>query len=198
MAGSLPTPRQGDLVGPVGAHLRVDPTRAEVLNAYSAKNRVEFYWFPEEFGTSVQPNWEEQPILGRSEPFFIYANTGPRTMSLDFTFFAQGLQTGIENAIDAEVLSNVRFIESLAYPVLRDDGVVTEPASCWLTIGKLYAQRVIMTGAPAVTYKGPWEPDSILPYQAAVSCEFTEVHTRPRHAADMLSGKSGPPMARRY
>lgn len=175
------------------AVLVVDKTRREVARAYAGHDRVEFVFWPEEITDSVSPNWESVDVLGRAEPFQIYANTGPRTISLEFTFFAQGSMTkggSIPASIDLEVMRNVRFLRSLAYPLVGEDGLVRRPATCWLRLGELLTSRVILADAPEVTYSGPWEPDTVLPYQAQVSCTFTEVNKAPKNAADVLSGST--------
>ena len=177
------------------AWLAVDMSRPEAANAYQEMNQIHFTYWPEEITDSVAPNWEQVEVLGRAEPYHIYANTGARTIPVEFTFFAQGSFTRFENisgAIEQEVLSKVRFLRSLAYPLLGSDGLIRRPATCRLKLGGIADIRVIMADAPEVTYSGPWEPDDVLPYQAQVSCTFTEVRKHPENAEEVLNGSVSP------
>lgn len=188
-------PYVGAVVPPLSeAALVVDITRPEVRDTYAGfKDRVKFQWTPENINTSVAPSWEQVAVLGRSEPFWIYANTGSKTISFDFRFAAQGwthAKTSILNSIELEVNENVRFLESLAYPIRGSDGLSTEPAPCFLVIGSLIVSRVIMSGPATVTYEGPWEVESHFAYQASVNCEFTEVNQKPKEARDVLTGRA--------
>lgn len=180
------------------AVLIVDKTRREVANAYAGHDRVEFTTWPEEIEDSVSPNWEQVDVLGRAEPYQIYANTGPRTISIEFMFFAQGSPTkggSIPEAVDFEVMRNVRFLRSLAYPIIGQDGLIRRPATCWLHLGSLLTSRVILADAPGVTYAGPWEPDTLLPYQARVTCSFSEVNHTPKNAEIILEDSLASGMA---
>ena len=173
---------------PLDASLRVITAgRPEVTFAYANCKQIQFTWLPEEFTETVTPNWEEVAILGRSEPFHIYANTGTKTIELDLTFMAQGgAGDTVIQAIREEVLVNVRFLQSLAYPVRLENGLSSEPATCVLQIGSLIDEHVIMHGAPTVTFKGPWDVATLLPYQASVSCSFAVINHHPQSAGDIV------------
>ena len=153
---------------------------------YPGEARVYFTWFPDSFNTTVTPNWEDVQVLGRSEGFKIYANTSNKEVSVQFEFFAQEAGNP-DDVVEREVLSNVRFLESLAYPVELGNGLVAEPAVCTLKLGSFLKSRVIMTGPPSVAYMGPYTVGSELPMHATVDCTFTEVNEIPKQVSNVLS-----------
>jgi hypothetical protein len=179
-------PKSGAQPKETNSWLAVDPSTPAGAT-YGGNGKVHFTWFPDSFTTSAAPNWEGVQVLGRSEEFKIYANTGNREITVQFEFFAQG-PGDLDGAIEREVLQKVRFLESLAYPVEQGNGLVAEPAVCWLKLGGFLRSRVIMSGAPNVTYMGPWSVDSELPMHATVDCTFVEVNTIPKEAPDVVRG----------
>lgn len=183
------TPKHPAIVGETNSWLQVDPG-TPTGSQYTGIKKVNFTWFPSEFTTSAAPNWESVDVLGRSEAYKIYANTSNREIPVTFEFFAQG-PGNLEDAIEKEVLSKVRFLESLAYPSEQGNGLVAEPAVCFLKLGNFLLSRVIMTSAPDVTYMGPYTVDSELPMHATVSCTFTEVNRYPKEVRDVLQGSVG-------
>lgn len=170
------------------AVLVVDRVRPEVWRTYQHQDRVHFRFTQEEISLSgATPNWQEVEVLGRSEPFQLYASTGAEQFNIEFWFFAQGDHPNdtIPQAIDREVLRNVRFLQSLKFPIYKASGMSTPPATCWLIVGNLIRARVICQSAEP-TYMEPWEPSSYLPYQAKVNCVFAEVNVHPKEASDVL------------
>jgi hypothetical protein len=165
-------------------------TRTEVQATYQDIDRVNFQYTMEEFGPSgEEANWEEVPIIGRSEPFQNYANTAARSWQITFEFYAQGLHTeNLVQAINDEVMRPVHFLESLKFPVRKGNGMVADPATCFLIIGNLVRERVICISAEP-RYKEPFEPTTFLPMYAQVECEFRVVNQYPREAYDVLTNK---------
>lgn len=166
-------------------------SRVEVEATYRDIDRVNFMYTMEEFGPSgEEANWEEVPIIGRSEPFQNYANTSARSWSLTFEFYAQGVNpnTNLTQAIEDEVLKPVHFLESLKFPIRKGNGMVADPATCFLIIGNLVRERVICISAEP-KYMEPFEPVTFLPMRAQVDCEFKVVNQYPREAHNVLSNK---------
>lgn len=191
MAGSFAPPDASAIVGPLHLiELKVEESAPGAEQAYAGMRRVQFTWLPEEWSETVGANWNETEILGRSEPYQVYASTSAKTVNIDFTFFAQGTIAGqlIDDAIEAEILSNVRFLESLVYPVVDDTGFVIGPAPCILTLGQFWTNRVIATDVNT-TYRLPVDPETHNPMYAEVSMSFKVVNRVPKSAADVLAGQ---------
>ena len=80
---------------------------------------TEYYFpcYPEKFTDTRQANYTSQNPLGRSEPFQIYQNSGPRTVSVSFRMHREMLNDDIlaskQNHIDILVCA----IQSATYPM---------------------------------------------------------------------------------
>jgi hypothetical protein len=173
---------------PIDAWLAVDKSREEVRQAYAGKDRIFFQFWVEDFSTSVQANWDTVEVIGRSHPYHIYGSTGAKEIDIKFQFFAEGNRTAsIRQAIDDEVMSNIRFLESLAYPIRTFEGLVSRPATCILKIGDIITERVILEGGANPTYMGPWLDQPLLPYQAEMDCTFVTVPLHGHTASGVLN-----------
>ena len=125
--------------------------------------------------TSV-PNWTSTDPVGRAEPYQSYAGTSAREITLNFTFMNQS------GDLLREVVYPGRFLDALKYPVYSyAQGISYPPPTCFIRIGSLLTARVIMTGgSPA--WRGPIDPDTMLPHQCEFSATFTVVR---RFATDL-------------
>ena len=90
--------------------------------------------------------------MGRSEPFQVYHNSGPR--SIDFSF---RMHREMTNNI-AEIEEIVRYIESAVYPnySASDNGVAAVKVS--VRIGNVIYITGVMT-SQSTTWDGPIGPD---------------------------------------
>ena len=79
--------------------------------------RVWFPCFPQSYSDTRVANYTSQNPLGRSEPFQIYENSGPRTVSVSFRMHREMLcVTPVDDVVKA--------VQSATYPV-GDDGSIT-------------------------------------------------------------------------
>lgn len=152
---------------------------------------LHFQSMPTEISDSKSANWTPTEILGRSEPLQGYANSGPRVISFTLDF-ANSADYGDQPVHGPEantpggntemepteyVLNAVHWLQSLVYPDYDDEvgGLVKPPPVCALVIGELIRSRVICKDVQ-VTWRGPWEPDSLTPLFATVALTFEEVN----------------------
>jgi len=125
----------------------------------------------------AEATYNATAVLGRGESYQTYINTANRTVSLNFQLRAQGLDgaSAPEASILAEVIRWVQFLESLKYPFITVDGLSHAPPPCYLQIGSLLNMRCVVNAT--VTWVGPWDTDTHLPYGADVACTFISVAT---------------------
>ena len=87
---------------------------------------IAFPCFPETFNDSRQANYTPQNPIGRSEPFQIYQNSGPRVVSVSFRMHREMCHS---TSID-EI---VAFVFACTYPLGQGDNHITPRVT--LTIG---------------------------------------------------------------
>lgn len=76
-----------------------------------------FPCYPQSVSDSNTANYNPVSILGRSEPFQYYVNSGPRVVSVDFQMHCEMVDTSITGLKqDNYVYNLVHFIESSCYP----------------------------------------------------------------------------------
>lgn len=140
--------------------------------------------WPEQLNDGVSANYAKEEILGRSEPYVIYTNTGER--EIDFTFkmhreMLQPLGTTSEKSAE-EIESIVRVLESAVYPDY--DGTVSAVRTI-VKVGKsIYIEGVMVK--EATTWSGPIGPD--LKYnQVEVSFTILETTGKAKSRKQILS-----------
>ena len=86
---------------------------------------IYFPCMPESYSDSRQSNYTSQHPLGRSEPFQIYQNSGPRTVSVSFKMHREMNHiTPIEDVVSA--------IEACAYPTTGNDRSVAPRVTLYI------------------------------------------------------------------
>jgi hypothetical protein len=166
-------------------------------NAYIAleedtRQRLEFQMFPEEITDTKNAEWAAVPIIGRAEPYRVYASSGPRSISLTLHFFASTDQD--DTGVPDDVLQAVAFLRSLVYPDLRD-GIVIPPPVVLLIIGRTFDLRGIVESYSA-TYREPWELPDIVPHRAEVQLTIAEVNLIPPTSTQIRSERVASSAAR--
>lgn len=101
--------------------------------------------YPDSVSDSTDVSYNTSSILGRSEPYSTYNNSGPRTIS--FTFNMHREMTGNE----AEIEQIVRYIESAVYPNYNSN---VAPIRVQVYIGKTIYISGIMT-SETTDWSGP-------------------------------------------
>jgi hypothetical protein len=185
-------PRIADELVPPSPHLvsvRIDPTWPhrrlweEVWGSvFDAKQRLAFSFFDTESGIEEQAEaqYADIDVLGRAEMYKTYTGTSNRTIPLTVQFQAQGLNGANRRqaALD-EVVNPAKWLDSLKYPVVdRRTGLSHAPPTLFLQIGQLYMGRVVATEV-TIRWQSPFDPDTMFPQAAEVTCAFTEVNRRP-------------------
>ena len=171
-----------------GFPVRTDSS-AYILLEDSPSERLEFQVFPEELSETKAADWPSVPIIGRAEPYKVYASSGSRLFTFTLGFFASVDEA--DQGTEEGVMSSVRFLRSLVYPD-EIQGVVTPPPLCRLIVGDTINSRVITTNV-IITYKGPWglAPQSgelTLPHRAEATVSFEEVNTVPPTSSQVRAG----------
>lgn len=133
----------------------------EIQNAYiildevgiGPKPRLNFQLMPDSISDYKTANWGDINVIGRAEPYRVYANSTPRTFAFSLKFIASTSQG--DAGVIAEVKNKVHFLQSLVYPT-ENAGIVDHPPVIFLIIGDFISSRCI-----AKTYNtrwsGPWE-----------------------------------------
>jgi len=125
-------------------------------------------------------NYGDVQVIGRAESYRTYLGSGNKEVPLNFRFYAQGLKRSIvyEDVLREEVVKPAMWLEALKHPWQGADGLSHAPPPCFLQIGDLFAGRVIATDVQT-TWQPPFDPKTMLPHGADVSCTFTVVRSVP-------------------
>lgn len=148
------------------------------------RQRVEFQMFPQEIAETKAADWSNVAIIGRAEPYKVYASSGPRSFTFVLDFFAS-VEQG-DDGDPSQVLRSLDFLRSLVYPQVTDD-VVDTPPVCFLVIGSTINARVVATNYN-ITYQSPWEIPDFLPHRASCSITLEEVSLVPLTSSEVRSG----------
>lgn len=104
----------------------VSGNRGEFLTFIRNNNTGKMIYFPVTptgISEGISANFTQQDIIGASRPRIVYSSTGAKTMTLS-------LQNLTEDYISEgfnDLLSFVRALQALAYPVYSDGGLVKAP-----------------------------------------------------------------------
>lgn len=108
---------------------------------------IYFPCYPEDYTDSCSANFSELNPMGRSEPFQIYQNTGPREVSVSFTMHKEMVHTTpIRMIVDA--------VRATQYPCGNVDGVDIVPTVTFVITNEVEITGIIKS-APNVKWYGP-------------------------------------------
>ena len=111
-------------------------------------DRVNFKYMPTMFTESKTANYQNTPILGRSEPVLGYAGSGPRIFNIPLTFAAT-------NNPWTDVIQPVRTARSWVYPDYSQADTPKVPPTLVLQVGAWLSSRCVCTRVD-IRYHGPW------------------------------------------
>jgi len=141
---------------------------------------------------SMTPNYADIDIVGRAEMFKVYTGAGNREIPITFRFQAQGIGGATDDVaaiLKKEVRLPALWLDALKSPIRDlDSGISHAPPPCYLQVGQLFAERVIVTDAN-ITWEHPFDPDTLLPFGATVPCTFTVVRSQIRNRNLELSSR---------
>jgi hypothetical protein len=157
-----------------------------------------FQNMPTEFSDSKSADWSDTVIPGRSEPIKGYAASSARSFSLNITFvesmdqgdtpgFVGPVGPGFPAPAPWYVRDKVNFCRSLVYPDYDAGDLVQPPHTVIFVVGKLIRSRCVCKDV-GVTWKGPWDPVSLIPMIAEVQMTLEEVNTLPWGQKDVRAG----------
>lgn len=130
---------------------------------------------------AVDVSYHEEPVVGRSEGYRTWINNTNRSITIQFKFIAEGMNPLQErdDVLYWEVEYPARWLDLLRQPVVNDDRlVVYSPPPLRLAVGQFYTGRAILTQCQ-VRWLPPFEPLTLRPHRAEVSCTFVEVNRTP-------------------
>lgn len=87
------------------------------IGSGNAQRTYYFPCFPEKFTDSRQANYTSQNPLGRSEPFQIYQNSGPRTVQVAFRMHREMLNDNVLGDKVNHIDTLVYAVQSATYPL---------------------------------------------------------------------------------
>ena len=138
--------------------------------------------YPEEVSDTTTVNYTSQNVLGRSEPYQAYNNSGPRTITFSFKMHRE--MTG--NV--AEIENIVRYVESAVYPNYNEDNSSVAAVNASVKIGNTIYIEGIMSNE-VTNWSGPIGPDK--KYNVVnISFTITEVTGNPK-TSKYVSEKGG-------
>jgi len=111
-------------------------------------DRINFKYMPTMFTESKAANYQNTPILGRSEPILGYAGSGPRIFNFPLTFAAT-------NNPKTDVVDPIRQVRSWVYPDYTQVDTPKAPPTLVLQVGAWLSSRCVCTRVD-VRYHGPW------------------------------------------
>ncbi len=146
---------------------------------WKAENRLDFAFLTdEEWTDEVSANYATHDVIGRSEQYYIYQNTGNRELPLNITFHAQGGRGGdYESSIRREVREKVDWCRALAYPVYVERRMLPPPV-IFVYLGRLYDSFDILrciVQSVSVTYNGPVSSETHASHGADVAMSLVRV-----------------------
>jgi len=122
---------------------------------FETKERRDFIHIPEQINETIETNYNEITIIGRSSPIQGYSDTGARTVSFDLTFVATELDAANEvDAIRRQVFEKMRFLQSFAFPEY-DGNVMKPPHRIQIIIGSFLNIVGILQSVPLV-WRAPY------------------------------------------
>lgn len=114
---------------------------------------MHFPCYPESISDTDTANYSAQNILGRSEPFQIYNNSGPRTVSVSFTMHREMVHNGYSYEADYDYVENlVNLLKSACYP---NYGSSIAAVKVTLVVGKNTKITGIIGGNVNDNWSGP-------------------------------------------
>lgn len=131
---------------------------------------IDFFYIPGEISDSVNADWQEHTIIGRSSPLHFYGSTSARTIQLELNFVAE------TNAFE-EVFQKVAWIQSLKYPEYRGK-YMRPPHRVSLIIGRFISLDGILKTAD-VTWRAPYDSETKFPMLAVVNLSIEEAVETP-------------------
>ena len=132
-------------------------------------SKIEFPVYPAEYDNSISANYTQMPdLLYQYEPWYVYQNSGPRTLPLSFNFH-RDMWSGDHRDGKAEEL--IRYCEACCYPEYRGSAVNVPIVTFYI------AGRPLITGILTKcshSWKGPIGLDGLW-LECTLSIEITEI-----------------------
>jgi hypothetical protein len=207
----------GDAVGDpsyVNVTLQIDPNWY-LLSLLSDSNQAQFLYTSltfvfvslgeQGFSEAVNVNYATTDIVGREEQYYTYMGTSNRQIAMTFHFITQGEPAAQPNSYlvstppeqqqgytgkggpQLETVLPARWIDSLKYPVVDNNGLSHAPPPLILTVGDLLAARVVLSQS-SLQWLPPFEPGTMNPFGAELACTFTVVRAAKGSSTPNLSG----------
>jgi len=126
---------------------------------------------------SVEAEYADTPIRGRSQPYIHYTGTGTNKVSFTAKLVAGGDTMALFHTAD-DMIRSVNTIKSWVYPLYPKDGATQPPPTLILDAGDLYRGVPGIIRSANFVYQQPWTFKH-LPMIIDVNIEFEIVFTTP-------------------
>jgi hypothetical protein len=145
------------------------------------QSRLLFQTLPEQVIETKQANYSSIPIVGRSEPYRVYAGNSPRVFNFDLMFAASINQFEDKMTTSRVMVERIRWLQSNLYPQrTREYGMVTHPPVLNFSMAHLHRVRCILTRC-TVTWLQPWD---LFRYERKVMSNEDEAETNRTNAKE--------------
>lgn len=153
-------------------------------------NGGEFKFYAPEYDVSIRPQWDTQSIIGRSTSIKGYNNTESRSVPIALELMAgEGLYRkgrSPRNDVIADMLDDIAFVESLAYPDYSKS-IVLPPPVVLLYLGPNMKMKGIISDVNT-SYMKPYDT-SLRPMRAKISFTITHVTETPPDYYDIRNNR---------
>lgn len=132
--------------------------------------------YPDTLNDSMAVSYTPVTILSRSAPVYVWTNSGPRTVSVEFNLHRDMDNDSVIIGLTKRQFTVNKFldeIQSLSLPSYSNSGVITAPQIS-MRIGSKCFITGVLTSAPQVNYNKPLNKDGEY-QQATVSLAISEV-----------------------
>lgn len=147
-----------------------------ILNYLTGQSAI-FPFISESYSEGESADFDQQQVRGRSNPFFGYASSGPRSGSFNVKLFD-------DFCIRPEgILATVSFLRSLVYPEYRANFI--DPPSAYVRIGRHPQLKVVITSVN-VNWELPMRNGIYI--VADVSIDYSHTLESPYSASEVAGG----------
>lgn len=135
---------------------------------------------------SVEAEYDEVGVRGRSEPYVFYTQTGPNTYNFDIRLAASADEA--DEGSTRRLWSDYLFLKSFQYPDYGPGNVgpVSPPRQVIIRLGTTFRHRGVIK-SPSFTLLEPYDE---LGYPYLIDCQFVfrVINDRPLSFRDIRSG----------
>lgn len=116
------------------------PDQSLVAKAITERKILIFQATPENLSESSSASWNQHPIIGRAEPIFTYAHSGPRKFGLSLNYWIDAAEGSSQGDTRSTLIRRINYIRSMVNPQYGTaNGGYDPPKVFKLFYGELFA-----------------------------------------------------------